>query len=194
MNRIIVTAGAALLLALAGSAAQAATSFGGYVSGRSVETTACNPTDGCSINTTFGLPGQAFQVTFTTDRVDATVGSTAYSGIDSSSVSGPAGYTIWTGGEHYGTPPGEFYVLDINVTDPNIVGDAFGGHLYVTQGYNDGAGTSFQTQVAYEVSGGAAPPRFPPEVPEPSSWALMILGFGLAGMSLRQRRALGVFA
>ncbi|WP_404711930.1 PEPxxWA-CTERM sorting domain-containing protein [Sphingomonas sp. MMS24-J13] len=32
------------------------------------------------------------------------------------------------------------------------------------------------------------PPPPPPAVPEPSSWALMILGFGAIGMSLRRRR------
>ena len=31
-------------------------------------------------------------------------------------------------------------------------------------------------------------------VPEPATWALMIMGFGLAGAALRRRRELGVFA
>jgi|GEM_PF-2878190 len=39
---------------------------------------------------------------------------------------------------------------------------------------------------------GKAPPPIPPvvAVPEPASWALMILGFGTAGAMLRRRRAL----
>ena len=32
------------------------------------------------------------------------------------------------------------------------------------------------------------PPNQPPAVPEPSSWALMIAGFGLTGFALRRRR------
>lgn len=33
------------------------------------------------------------------------------------------------------------------------------------------------------------PPNQPPAVPEPSSWAMMILGFGLTGFALRRRRS-----
>jgi PEP-CTERM motif len=31
-----------------------------------------------------------------------------------------------------------------------------------------------------------------PAVPEPASWALMITGFGLCGIALRRRRAIGI--
>ena len=37
-----------------------------------------------------------------------------------------------------------------------------------------------------DVIGAAAPP--PPAVPEPASWAMMVAGFGLAGLALRRRR------
>jgi hypothetical protein len=34
----------------------------------------------------------------------------------------------------------------------------------------------------------ASPPSFPPAVPEPGTWAMMLAGFGLVGLSLRSRR------
>ena len=41
-----------------------------------------------------------------------------------------------------------------------------------------------------QLTGVGSPGRLPGGVPEPSAWALMILGFGAAGSALRRRRIL----
>ncbi|GAO40365.1 hypothetical protein SCH01S_48_00230 [Sphingomonas changbaiensis NBRC 104936] len=40
------------------------------------------------------------------------------------------------------------------------------------------------------LPGGGGPPPPPPSIPEPSTWALMILGFGIVGAAWRRRRVL----
>lgn len=46
---------------------------------------------------------------------------------------------------------------------------------------------------ALSLDGGALPPPLP-GVPEPSSWAMMIAGFGLVGASMRRRKSAAVTA
>ena len=50
---------------------------------------------------------------------------------------------------------------------------------------NDGAGVRFQN-MSYNSVGGA--------VPEPATWAMMLIGFGAIGLTLRRRRASGELA
>ena len=74
----------------------------------------------------------------------------------------PGAYTNWRSGE------------------PNNI---FGAEnsLVVNGGWNDGTGTSEYVGYVVEYSAGAT------AVPEPASWAMLIVGFGLIGAIQRRR-------
>jgi hypothetical protein len=73
----------------------------------------------------------------------------------------------------------------------------FNPDTLVLPGYDGGATVSFQsgaplqfgTSTGFEIDGAAGA-----AVPEPAAWALLILGFGLAGSRLRRRHAKGLAA
>lgn len=54
----------------------------------------------------------------------------------------------------------------------------------------EGFNPPLTTAVGGIFGGGGGPGPPPPSVPEPSAWALMILGFGIVGAAWRRRRAL----
>lgn len=54
------------------------------------------------------------------------------------------------------------------------------GTYFLILGGNAPAGTTFQGQINFSLANG---------VPEPATWGLMLLGFGLMGSSMRRRRA-----
>ena len=106
-------------------------------------------------------------------------------------IAGPeAGQIFWIGGGSGigGAAPAGAYANWENSVEPNNNGDenavsAFYAH---DGGWNDFNGAN---QVAYVVEYSLAPPGpGTTGVPEPASWALMILGFGGAGAALRKRR------
>lgn len=78
-------------------------------------------------------------------------------------------------------------ISDWLATDPSLANDIVGG-FYVGVGSGPGSDylahvddiTADGTTYNFEIAAGA--------VPEPASWALMILGFASAGMMLRRRR------
>jgi PEP-CTERM motif len=96
---------------------------------------------------------------------------------------------------------GAFYVAFLSISDlaaqdqslfymPSASGDAtFGGFVYMNNGTNFAQLTQSEwnsfgdTDVYFKATFDGA------VVPEPATWALMIGGFGLAGASLRRRRA-----
>lgn len=89
----------------------------------------------------------------------------------------------WTRGEPVtvlarfaGTGPGP------RISYSNLVADA-DGNLYGTTylGGGHSKGTIFRVSDAGFVSAAGA-------VPEPATWGMMILGFGMAGASMRRRR------
>lgn len=63
---------------------------------------------------------------------------------------------------------------------------AYSGITSLTLDSNDLYGLAYD-DFSFDLSGNGG--GTPGGVPEPASWALMILGFGLAGAALRQRRA-----
>jgi hypothetical protein len=65
----------------------------------------------------------------------------------------------------------------------------YGGFQYVLP---DAAARALYTSASFDVAGFSVSPApgVPAGVPEPSAWALMILGFGAAGAALRRRQAL----
>ncbi|HEX4096855.1 MAG TPA: PEPxxWA-CTERM sorting domain-containing protein [Caulobacteraceae bacterium] len=97
------------------------------------------------------------------------------------------------------------------VTADLVVGPRF--QLYDLTGFTDLTSVSFGPQtigsdgmgapdtgflafdgISYGTGGSPAPPGVPDPVPEPAAWALMILGLGAVGASLRTRRAVGLAA
>jgi hypothetical protein len=58
--------------------------------------------------------------------------------------------------------------------------------------YDDGSGTypieSYTITIGLAANAPPPPPPPPPTVPEPASWALMLVGFGAIGGTLRARR------
>ena len=94
---------------------------------------------------------------------------------------------LMTGNEPYTTPL-QTVTLDVTAAF-NAMNDGsfyldFGRHI---PQYFTGAGYFVMDNASLSVGDAVAPP--PPGVPEPSAWALMILGFGSAGAMLRRRRA-----
>lgn len=82
---------------------------------------------------------------------------------------------------------GAFDVGGVITTDPDI---AFGGGAYSYGSLLLGAGSHKITGLATASpfgSGGAFIELKGSAVPEPATWAMMIIGFGLAGVSLRRR-------
>ncbi|MDP3855074.1 MAG: PEPxxWA-CTERM sorting domain-containing protein [Phenylobacterium sp.] len=75
--------------------------------------------------------------------------------------------------------------LDTNVTDDAGATNLAGGLMYSfgSGAYENGPETHFTAQPMVRFSGdlGSA-------VPEPATWAMMIVGFGLAGSAVRSRR------
>lgn len=89
-----------------------------------------------------------------------------------------AGFTVFNGNTNPGSTPvteAEFRSVLANLTGIGIRTE-----------WNTGADDSTIDNVVFSGFGGGAPGA----VPEPASWALMIVGFGLAGATLRRRTAL----
>lgn len=94
----------------------------------------------------------------------------------------PAGY-ILNGVTHQITFDGAFgggppFVGDFSSVISLAPGDVFG--FYVNSTDNLGGAASIRVELRAEV------------VPEPATWALMIGGFGMAGATLRRRRAMAL--
>jgi hypothetical protein len=107
-------------------------------------------------------------------------------------VAGPEiGQIFWMGGGSGvgGAPPPGAYANWENSVEPNDNGDedavsAFYAH---DGGWNDfNGGNSIPYIVEYSLAPDVGPG--PSGVPEPASWALMVLGAGFAGAALRSRR------
>jgi len=117
-----------------------------------------------NFNAIFVAPAQWVDVFWT--PVSVLAGTTYYLSID-----------VTTGGTDSAGLGGEFHA------DPYTPGELFlrdaGSPNYLTYSSD----TAFRTYA--DVTGG---------VPEPATWALMILGFGAAGSLLRRRRASGAAA
>lgn len=77
--------------------------------------------------------------------------------------------------------PGGFAGLPIGA--PLLVGGGIGG--------GGGGGGGGGVTPPPPTGGGETPPPVVSPVPEPASWAMMILGFGAVGWTLRSRRRLG---
>lgn len=69
-------------------------------------------------------------------------------------------------------------------TDPSLAGDVVGG-FYV--GVGSGPGPDYLAHID-DITADGVTYNFETPVPEPASWALMILGFASAGLILRRRR------
>jgi hypothetical protein len=79
-------------------------------------------------------------------------------------------------------------MLEVDVPQDQIVNSAVGGYLFMYNYFDPVINLNLQgapgTQYSLTVTGRLAPP---PNVPEPDTWALMLIGFGLAGGALRLR-------
>lgn len=110
------------------------------------------------------------------------------------SDAGDEGHFTWRSGPEAGD---DFTFTAWNSGEPN---NCCGGEDYlqlnwsVAGGWNDapnGSGITFPTGYFIEFD---APEPEPSAAPEPTTWALIIGGFGLAGASLRRRRQVAVRA
>jgi hypothetical protein len=76
--------------------------------------------------------------------------------------------------QHYGAAPRA--LLNEAIYSPNP---------YPLGSYTDADSSDF----AWRISGSTIATQTPAAVPEPSTWALMLLGFGAVGFSMRSRRS-----
>jgi PEP-CTERM motif len=101
-------------------------------------------------------------------------------------MGGIGGDQLWFGGEQFTWNPEDGdLVLVLQITPPPKPGaGGFGGFALREDG--DGESTPFD---GGEEGGGGQPGGREPvaAVPEPSAWAMMIMGFGLAGALIRRR-------
>jgi len=78
---------------------------------------------------------------------------------------------------NFGGTSVSFYGADIGSTG-KITPGPFGSYYNVTSGVNGGSSTGFGNITTTTVGA----------VPEPSTWAMMIIGFGALGLAMRRRR------
>lgn len=196
-NRVLAFAAAAALSLSAPLAANAAGVVSGSVPG---------PDDGFSIQFAFlnDLSSTLDIISLAVDMSTATPQGLIFDG-GPIGTSGPAGATFNVAGGGTSTltfsfladgwNPGEAFSFS---ADPDTVDNpAFGATVFdllgtsVTFGFSDGSSQTFAyvddpargAGLVLQAGGGGV-------VPEPSTWAMMILGFGLAGAAMRSRKAL----
>ena len=107
-------------------------------------------------------------------------------------LGGPVGSLFTVSGSGYSYNPADGnLVMDIVVTNQDLVPNGSGN------GYFEADYTGASTTRAYllgdgvqEAGVGALVTQFGGAVPEPATWALMLMGFGGMGLMLRGRRAL----
>lgn len=168
MLKHMVAAGLAALLA---TSAQAAVTFN------------VNAT----LATQAGLPAGTLTGTFTTN--DALSMVTAFD-LTASAAGAFAGYRYMSGTATVTAQvlPSQYFQLDSVVPGSEL-------RLYFTTPLTT-AGTTIATNFSYEAEPNSGANRLPTgtvtrqtaAVPEPASWAMMVVGFGAAGFLLRRRR------
>jgi hypothetical protein len=110
-------------------------------------------------------------------------------------MGGIGGDQLWFGGEQFTWNPEDgdlVLVLQLVPPPKEGAGGGFGGFALAEGGEGDGLPLLTETPLDIGDGGGDGDqgPRGPlAPVPEPSAWAMMIMGFGLAGALVRRRRA-----
>ena len=217
--RKFLAAAAVAAVAFAASAASATTFVGSYTptvytGSNGLEIEQLDSTPGAGTGFTFNLTGNGASTNFSLFRIWTEEGS-----VDSSDENHRAITVLFSftaPGSASGTAGGETSGIDgvvnsghVHWTSPAVIN--FGGAGTVTISLNDadfnaydppGSGNNddlYPTQhpenYYAQISAHAVLSNVVTAgVPEPASWALMIGGFGMAGASLRRRRAVSVAA
>lgn len=143
-----------------------------------------------TVETLFGGPDQTIRGTFTTS--DTPVDRFGFTGLAITGISGTINGTTISGlSDNFGTP---FYYITTGPTFLDGSGVRFnaGAATNIAFFHQDGAAAD-----RYRVNGNGTISAFGPAtsrpaavaaVPEPATWAMMLLGFGMMSASMRYRR------
>jgi hypothetical protein len=115
----------------------------------------------------FGLPGLAPGVTLIPSETPIIAGAVSWSPVGSGCFADGCGYTDWIG---------------MNYTF------AEAGNFRLRFGVVNSGDFNFDTGLAYD--GALIDGEVIPGIPEPTTWAMMIIGFGLVGFAARRRPAI----
>jgi PEP-CTERM motif-containing protein len=168
----------ALLLAASMIAIAASTPASGAITELDFQFSATTPGPITSHSGTFTLLHDDVAGTITLSEINFSLGATSFTTANTSAFqglgSGIGGNTNGPGGLSAGTDD-----FTLSFFSPFVLDGASFAYTLTTEPFII---TATQVSLSRVVPGGA--------IPEPTSWAMMLLGFGAVGLAIRRRRAI----